>query len=145
MSAGVGKTYRMLQEAQTLLKNNIDVLIGCYIETHGRKETEELLKGLTSVPRKENLLQGKEFEEFDTDEIIRRHPEVVLVDELAHTNIPEAEMKKISGCRGINLQGNKCNKHGKHSAYRESEFSYRKITGIEIQERIPDSVIGLTR
>jgi two-component system sensor histidine kinase KdpD len=143
MSAGVGKTYRMLQEAQTLLKNNIDVLIG-YIETHGRKETEELLKGLTSVPRKKIYYKGKEFEEFDTDEIIRRHPEVVLVDELAHTNIPGSRNEKryqdveeliykgINVISAVNIQ---------HIESLNSVIE--KITGVEIQERIPDSVIGL--
>ncbi len=143
MSAGVGKTYRMLQEAQTLLKNNIDVLIG-YIETHGRKETEELLKGLTSVPRKKIYYKGKEFEEFDTDEIIRRHPEVVLVDELAHTNIPGSRNEKryqdveeliykgINVISAVNIQ---------HIESLNSVIE--KITGIEIKERIPDSVIGL--
>lgn len=143
MSAGVGKTYRMLQEAQTLLKNNIDVVIG-YIETHGRKETEELLKGLTSVPRKKIYYKGKEFEEFDTDEIIRRHPEVVLVDELAHTNIPGSRNEKryqdveeliykgINVISAVNIQ---------HIESLNSVIE--KITGVEIQERIPDSVIGL--
>src|ERR1700740_3159538 len=86
MSAGVGKTYRMLQEAQTLLRNGVDVKIG-YIETHGRKETQTLLEGLPVMPRRQLFYKGKELEEMDVQAVINLHPEIVIVDELAHTNI----------------------------------------------------------
>src|SRR6476619_4804853 len=87
MSAGVGKTYRMLQEAHQLLQNGTDVRIG-YIETHGRLETAALAEGLPIIPRREAFYKGKRLEELDVHAIILAHPKVVLVDELAHTNIP---------------------------------------------------------
>src|SRR5580698_5572776 len=87
MSAGVGKTYRMLQEAQTLLRNGIDVKIG-YVETHGRKETQALIEGLPVIPRRSVFYKGKELDEMDLQAILNLRPEIVIVDELAHTNIP---------------------------------------------------------
>src|SRR6185437_12708135 len=93
MSAGVGKTYRMLKEVRTLVRNGIDVKIG-YIETHGRKATEALLDGLPVIPRRKLFYKGKELEEMDLNAIIQLHPEVVVVDELAHTNIEGSKNEK---------------------------------------------------
>ena len=93
MSAGVGKSYRMLQEAHSLLKNGIDIKIG-YIETHGRKETQALIEGLPVIPRKKIFYKGKELDEMDLQAILNIHPEVVIVDELAHTNIPGSKNEK---------------------------------------------------
>ncbi len=75
MIAGVGKSYRMLQEAHELLENGVDVQIG-YIETHGRAGTEAMLQGLPVIPRRKIFYKGKELEEMDTDAIIRIHPEI---------------------------------------------------------------------
>ncbi|RZJ14693.1 MAG: sensor protein KdpD, partial [Acinetobacter sp.] len=86
MSPGVGKTYRMLQDAQALLRNGVDVCIG-YVEAHKRAETEALVAGLPIVPRKSIFYRGKSLEEMDVQTIINRHPEIVIVDELAHTNV----------------------------------------------------------
>ena len=86
MSAGVGKSYRMLQEAHSLLKNGIDVKIG-FIETHNRRETEALLEGLPVIPRRKLFYKGKELEELDVQAIINLRPEVVIIDELAQVNI----------------------------------------------------------
>ena len=86
MIAGVGKSYRMLQEAHDLLDNGVDVQIG-YIETHKRAGTEALLEGLPIIPRKKIFYKGKELEEMDLEAILRIHPEIVIVDELAHTNV----------------------------------------------------------
>ena len=86
MSAGVGKTYRMLQEAHALLRNGVDVKVG-YIETHNRKETHDLLDGLPVIPRRKLFYKGKELEELDEQAVIALRPEVVIVAELAHTNI----------------------------------------------------------
>ncbi|MET1057653.1 MAG: sensor protein KdpD, partial [Pedobacter sp.] len=86
MSAGVGKTYRMLQEAHALLKNGIDIQIG-YIETHNREETHALLNGIPLIKRRKIFYKGKELEEMDVQAVINLHPEVVIVDELAHTNV----------------------------------------------------------
>ena len=93
MSAGVGKSYRMLQEAHSLLKNGIDVKIG-FIETHNRRETEALLEGLPVIPRRKLFYKGKELEELDVQAIINLRPEVVIIDELAHTNIEGSKNEK---------------------------------------------------
>ena len=142
MSAGVGKTYRMLQETHSLLKNGIDVKIG-YIETHNRKETHELLDGLPLIPRRKLFYKGKELEELDVQAVISLRPEVVIVDELAHTNIEGSKNNKrwqdvfeildagINVISAINIQ---------HIDSLNEEI--RKITGIEVKERIPDSVIA---
>ena len=82
MSAGVGKTFRMLQEAHSLLKNGIDVKIG-FIETHLREETHQLLEGLPVIPRRKLYYKGKELEELDVQAVINLRPEVVIIDELA--------------------------------------------------------------
>src|SRR6478672_10904594 len=93
MSAGVGKTYRMLQQAHRLLANGINIRIG-YIETHGRKETQALIEGLPLIPRREVFYKGKRLEELDVPAIILLHPQVVIIDELAHTNIPGSKNEK---------------------------------------------------
>ena len=143
MSAGVGKTYRMLQEAKTLLKNGIDVKIG-YIETHGRKETEELLEGLPAIPRRKLFYKGKELEEMDLNAIINLRPEVVIVDELAHSNIEGSKNEKrwqdvmdilntgINVISAVNIQ---------HMESINEEVE--KITGAAIKERIPDKVLQM--
>src|ERR1700735_2021621 len=77
IGAGVGKTYRMLQEAQTLLRNGVDVKVG-YIETHGRKETEEQLQGLPVLPRRKLFYKGKELEELDVQGVINLPRELVI-------------------------------------------------------------------
>lgn len=84
MIAGVGKSYRMLQEAHELLENGVDVKVG-FIETHGRTGTEAILQGIPVIPRKKIFYKGKELEEMDLDAILQMRPELVIVDELAHT------------------------------------------------------------
>ena len=86
MIAGVGKTSRMLQDAHDMLECGVDIQIG-YIETHGRQGTESLLAGLPIIPRKRIFYKGKEVEEMDIDAILQIHPQIVIVDELAHSNI----------------------------------------------------------
>jgi two-component system sensor histidine kinase KdpD len=141
MCAGVGKTYRMLQEAHVLLKNGIDVKIG-YIETHGRAETEALLEGLPVIPRRKIYYKGKELEEMDLQAIINLHPEVVIVDELAHTNVPGSKHEKrwmdvmeildagINVITAVNIQ---------HIESLHDDV--KEITGIEVSERIPDKIL----
>ena len=94
MSAGVGKTFRMLQETHTLLKNGIDVKIG-YIETHNRAETHALLDGLPIIPRRSIFYKGKQLEEMDVQAIINLRPEVVIVDELRILISKEAKTKNV--------------------------------------------------
>lgn len=141
MSAGVGKTFRMLQEAQTLLRNGVDVKIG-YIETHSRKETDLQLQGLPVLPRRKCFYRGKELDELDVQAVINLHPEVVIIDELAHTNIEGSTNEKrwqdvmdildagINVISAINIQHIE-------SLYEE----IKSITGIEVSERVPDSVL----
>lgn len=142
MSAGVGKSYRMLQEAHTLLRNGIDVKIG-FIETHNRKETHDLLEGLPVIPRRKLFYKGKELEEMDVQAIINLRPEVVIIDELAHTNIGGSKNEKrwqdvmdilsagINVISAVNIQHIE-------SLYDE----IKQITGIEVKERIPDIVLA---
>src|SRR6476619_5316666 len=90
---GVGKTYEMLQQARARKQDGYDVVIGI-VETHGRKETEALLEGLEIVPRRRMEYKGQWLEEMDLDAIIARPPQIVLVDELAHTNAPGSRHPK---------------------------------------------------
>ncbi len=141
MSAGVGKTFRMLQESHTLLRNGVDVKIG-YIETHNRKETQQLLEGLPEIPRRKLFYKGKSLEEMDLQAILNLHPEVVVIDELAHTNIEGSKNEKrwqdvmdvldagINVISAVNIQ---------HIESLSKEV--KGITGIEVTERIPDSVL----
>src|SRR5262245_52985694 len=92
-AAGVGKTFQMLAEAQELRRQGIDVVIG-YFEPHGRKETIELSEGLETIPRQTSEYRGAQFEEMDTEAILRRHPTVAIVDEFPHTNVPGSERLK---------------------------------------------------
>ena len=93
MSAGVGKTYRMLQETHALLQNGINIKVA-YVETHNRKETQALIEGLPIIPRREVFYKGKRLEELDVQAVLLLHPEVVIIDELAHTNIPGSKNEK---------------------------------------------------
>ncbi|MGC8751628.1 sensor protein KdpD [Hydrotalea sp.] len=141
MSAGVGKTYRMLQEAHALLKNGVDVKIG-YIETHQRKETEALLQGLPVITRRKLFYKGKELEELDVAAVLNMRPEVVIIDELAHTNIEGSKNEKrwqdvmeileagINVISAVNIQ---------HIESLNEDV--KSITNIEVKERIPDSVL----
>ncbi|MBB6126707.1 sensor protein KdpD [Mucilaginibacter lappiensis] len=141
MSAGVGKTCRMLQEAHALLRNGIDVKIG-YIETHMRKETQELIDGLPVIPRRDLFYKGKQLQEMDLQAILSLRPEIVIVDELAHTNIEGSKNEKrwqdvvdileagINVISAMNIQ------------HIESLYEdVKSITGIEVNERVPDNVL----
>src|SRR6266849_5709770 len=92
-AAGVGKTYTMLEEAQALKAAGRDVVIG-YFEPHGRQETIAKIEGLELIPRKKVDYRGSTFEEMDTDAILARRPQVCLVDEFPHTNVPGSERAK---------------------------------------------------
>lgn len=140
---GVGKTYMMLREGNDLLKKGIDVVIGL-LETHGRKETAEQIGRLPSVPKKVIAYKNTSLQEMDTEEIIRRNPEVVLVDELAHTNVPGSENKKryedviqilnagISVISTVNVQ------------HLESlNDAVEGITGVRVRETVPDSILRM--
>ncbi len=141
MAAGVGKTYRMLLDAHAMRARGIDVVIG-FIETHGRDETAAVIGDLEVIPREVIEYQGVKLEEMDLDEVLARHPDVVLVDELAHTNVPGSKNQKrwqdleeilaagVSVMAAMNVQ------------HLESlEDVVRSATGVEIRERVPDRIV----
>ncbi|MEK7724710.1 MAG: two-component sensor histidine kinase, partial [Acidobacteriota bacterium] len=92
-SAGVGKTYQMLEDAHTHQKQGLDIVIGA-VETHGRSETEKMIGDLEIIPNKKMNYRGVILEEMDLEAIIKRRPQVVLVDELAHTNVEGSKNHK---------------------------------------------------
>ncbi|ENJ6135505.1 KdpD-like non-kinase potassium sensor [Bacillus cereus group sp. MYBK104-1] len=138
---GVGKSYKMLYDAREMKKDGIDIVIGL-IETHGRKETEEAIADLEKVPLKEIQYKGKVFYELDVEGIIKRAPQVVVVDELAHSNVPGSKNKKrymdvqelidagISVLSAFNIQ------------HLESVHDIvAQITNVKVRERIPDFIL----
>ena len=141
MSAGVGKSYRMLQEAHALLAKGVNIQVG-YIETHHRAETHALLEGLPVIPRREVYYKGRRLEEFDLNATLLLAPTRVIVDELAHTNVPGSRHEKrwqdvvellengIDVITAVNIQ---------HIESITDEV--QRITGVAITERVPDSFL----
>lgn len=140
---GVGKTYTMLREGNDLARKGIDVIVGL-LETHGRRETAEQLGNLGMIPRRKIDYRGTTLEEMDTDAIIERAPDVVLVDELAHTNVPGSRHNKrfedvldilnagISVITTVNVQ------------HLESlNDAVEQITGVRVRETVPDSILWM--
>src|SRR5215831_6454596 len=138
---GVGKTYTMLEEGHRRLQRGTDVVIG-YVETHGRAHTEELVEGLEVVPRRTIGYRGAEFTEMDVDAVLARRPEVALVDELAHTNVPGSRNAKrwqdiealldagITVITTVNVQ------------HLESiNDVVTQITGVPQRETVPDEIV----
>jgi two-component system sensor histidine kinase KdpD len=141
MCPGVGKTYAMLEAAQRELKAGRDLVVG-YVQTHGRKETDALAAGLPQIPRQQYDYRGVTLEELDLDAALARKPQVLLVDELAHTNAPGTRHPKrwqdvaelldagIDVFTTLNVQ---------HVESRAD--TVRQVTGAEIRETVPDSVL----
>ena len=141
MAAGVGKTYAMLRAAQRAQREGVDVVVG-YVETHSRKETEALIAGLPSIPRRKVEYRGVTLEEMDLDAILARHPQLAVVDELAHTNVPGSRhAKRYQDVNelldaGIDVYSTMNVQHA------ESRVdTVRQITGSTVQETVPDSVL----
>src|SRR5579875_1711556 len=140
-AAGVGKTYQMLDEAQALKARGVDLVIG-YFEPHGRKDTIAKTEGLEMIPRKKVDYRGSTFEEMDTEAIIARHPQVAVVDEFPHTNVPGSAREKrwedvllmleqgISVLTTMNVQ---------HLESLNDQMA--QITGVKVRETIPDWVM----
>src|SRR5437868_1627220 len=136
---GVGKTFQMLETAQARRKDGYDIVVGV-VETHGRKETQALVEGLETVPRRRIEYKGQRIEEMDLDAIIARRPQIVLVDELAHTNAPgsrhpkryldveELLEKGINVYTTVNIQHIEC-----------LNDVVAQITGVRVRETVPDS------
>lgn len=141
MCPGVGKTYAMLEAAQRELKAKRDVVIG-YVETHGRKETDALVNGIPAIPRRSIEYRGVTLAEMDLDALLARKPQLVIVDELAHTNAPGSQHPKrwqdvqelldagMDVFTTLNVQ---------HVESRAD--TVRQVTGAEIRETVPDSVL----
>lgn len=141
MAPGVGKTYRMLEEAHALKREGIDVVIGL-LETHGRKETGQKADGLEVVPRQQIPRGGLTLTEMDTEAIIARSPQLVLVDELAHTNVPGSKNEKRYQdveeilAAGIDVYSTVNIQH-----IESLNDLVARITGIVVRERIPDRLL----
>src|SRR5476649_1285545 len=137
---GVGKTYEMLQSAHAKLKAGVDVVVGV-VETHGRAETEALLRGLEIIPRKRLDYKDQVLEEMDLDAIIARHPQIALVDELAHTNAPGCrhpkrylDVEELLN-RGIDVYTTINIQH-----IESLNDVVAQITHVRIRETVPDSI-----
>src|SRR5262249_38316970 len=137
-----GKTFEMLQEGHRLKKQGVDVVVGI-VETHGRVDTAALIGNLEQVPRRRVEYRGVVLEEMDLDAVLKRHPTVALVDELAHTNAPGGRNPKryldveellrhgISVITTMNVQ------------HLESLYEMvEKFTGVRVKERVPDYVLA---
>jgi len=138
---GVGKTYEMLLDAHQLKKQNVDVVVG-FAETHGRAETAKLLEGLEVIPRRRQEYRGIVLEEMDVEAVIQRKPEVVLVDELAHTNVPgTGNLKRYQDVQDILAAGihviSTLNIQHLESLYNTVE----QLIHVKVKERIPDSIV----
>src|SRR5215471_1317984 len=138
---GVGKTYEMLLSAQAKRRDRVDVVVGV-VETHGRRETEALLESLEAIPRQQVEYKGHLLSEMDLDAILKRRPQLVLVDELAHTNAPGSRHPKryldveeliaagIDVFTTLNIQ------------HVESlNDIVARITRIRVRETVPDSIL----
>lgn len=140
MAPGVGKTYAMLTEAHELRDKGLDVIIGL-VDTHGRADTANLVEGLELIERKKIIYEGRSFEELDVKAIIQRHPAIVIVDEMAHSNVPGSVHKKrwqdiedilnegITVYTALNIQ---------HLESLNDIVS--KVTDVKVSETIPDNV-----
>ncbi|MBD2436879.1 universal stress protein [Nostoc sp. FACHB-110] len=141
MAPGVGKTYRMLEEAKRLKQEGFDVVIGL-LETHGRKETAEKSSGLELLPRKEISREGLTLTEMDTEAILQRLPQLVLVDELAHTNVPGSLREKryqdveVILAAGIDVYSTMNVQH-----LESLNDVVARITGVVVRERVPDRIL----
>jgi two-component system sensor histidine kinase KdpD len=140
-AAGVGKTYQMLEDAHALKAKGADIVAGV-IETHGRAETAAKIEGLEVIPRRPVVYKDRDLEEMDLPAILKRRPEIVLVDELAHTNVPGLENEKryqdvedileagISVMTTVNIQH-----------FESVQEIVSRVTGVDVRERVPDRLL----
>jgi two-component system sensor histidine kinase KdpD len=140
-AAGVGKTYAMLEAAHQRVQEGVDAVVG-YVETHGRLETEALLEGLEVVPRRSVEYRGVRLEEMDVDAVLARHPALVLIDELAHTNAPGSRHPK----RFIDVEEILDAGVDVYTTFNIQHLEslndvVAQVTGVYVHETVPDSVI----
>ena len=140
-AAGVGKTFMMLDDAHKLKRLGVDVVIG-YFEPHARKDTITKAEGLEAVPRRRVLYRGTTFEEMDTAAVLRRHPRVCLVDELAHTNVPGSERAKRWEDVQVLLDAGTDVMTTLNVQHLESlNDQVRDFSGVRVRETLPDWVV----
>ncbi|MGF7207897.1 two-component system sensor histidine kinase KdpD [Skermanella aerolata] len=138
---GVGKTFAMLEAAHDQRREKTDVVVGI-VETHGRRDTEALLDGLEALPRRQVDYRGRQFAEMDVDAILRRRPGLVLVDELAHTNIPGSRhVKRFQDVEEILEAGIDVLSTLNIQHLESLNDVVERITGIRVRETVPDSVL----
>ena len=143
MAPGVGKTCRMLQEGREALREGTDVVIGL-LETHGRQETARQAEGLEQIPRKRIRYQEVELEEMDVGAVLARHPQLVLVDELAHTNVPGSEReKRWQDVEMLLLSGLDVYSTLNIQHLESLNDLVAELTGVVVRERIPNRVLEL--
>jgi len=140
-AAGVGKTWRMLEEAHALRQRGVDV-VGAFVETHGRKETEALIRDLEVVPRRRQEYRGVVVEELDLEAVLARRPAVTVVDEIPHTNVPGSRNRKRYQdvlellAAGINVIGALNIQH-----LESLNDLIQRNTGVQVRETVPDSFL----
>lgn len=141
MSAGVGKTYDMLKEARQKKAEGVDVVIGI-VETHGRRETADLLEGLETIPLRSSEYRGAAMKEMDIDAILVRKPRLVLVDELAHTNAPGSRhAKRYMDVRELLDNGVDVYTTVNVQHLESRAETVAQITGVVVRETVPDSIV----
>ena len=142
MAAGVGKTYQMLREGQAEAENGRDVVIG-YLEPHGRADTMAQAEGLELVPRRRVAYRDSVLEEMDTPALLRRRPELALIDELAHTNAPGVEhAKRYEDVEDVLAAGIDVFSTVNVQHLESLNDQVAELTGIRVRETVPDAVVG---
>jgi two-component system sensor histidine kinase KdpD len=142
MAAGVGKTYRMLQEGRTEAVNGRDVAIG-YLEPHGRQETEAQAQGLETIPTRRVLYRGTPLQEMDLPAVLERAPELCLIDELAHTNAPGTEHeKRYEDVQDVLAAGIDVFSTVNVQHLESLNDQVMQLTGARVRETIPDEVLS---
>jgi two-component system sensor histidine kinase KdpD len=143
MAPGVGKTCRMLQEGKEMLREGTDVVVGL-LETHGREETARQAEGLEQIPRKRVRYQDVDLEEMDVGAVLARRPQLVLVDELAHTNVPGSEReKRWQDVEMLLLSGLDVYSTLNIQHLESLNDLVAELTGVVVRERIPNRVLEL--
>src|SRR3954471_4911357 len=142
MAAGVGKTYRMLAEAQAQAEAGIDVAVGL-LETHSRAETEAVAEGLDVIPRRRVSYRGVSLEEMDLPAILRRKPELCLIDELAHTNAPGGERpKRYDDIADVIAAGIDVFSTVNVQHVESLNDQVAELTGVRVRETVPDAELA---
>jgi two-component system, OmpR family, sensor histidine kinase KdpD len=140
-AAGVGKTYQMLEDAHALQKQGVDVVAG-FVETHNRSETAARLGDLEVIPRRVVAYKSRGLEEMDLPAILRRKPEVVIVDELAHTNVPGTEnIKRYQDVEDLLAAGISVMTAVNIQHFESVQDIVSRVTGVDVQERVPDRIL----